>query len=198
MAIKTCHGSCTRDYSPCTDQHETFVGAVLDKYEENHYDDSDFVAVIWDGEKVTTTEYASTRGWTYHNSATIDATPEVTAAALAWYRANWETAAIEHAHADAKALARGKRVRSTTKRGKNVGIEGEIKWIGEDGYKSTRWTTHYRVGIKIDGEQKLRYVAMESVEVIAPDAVDEDAIRERAKTTKPANWRSAFSILCWV
>ena len=44
---------------------------------------SDFYAVVWTGERLTSVEYATTRGWTYANGATIDATDEVKAAAAA-------------------------------------------------------------------------------------------------------------------
>lgn len=59
----------------------TYVGAVIDVYERNMYDDSDFYAVVWDepSQSVKTIEYATTRGWCYPNGATVDATPEVLA-----------------------------------------------------------------------------------------------------------------------
>lgn len=65
----------------------TYVGAVLDVYENNGYHDSDFYAVAWDGEKVVDVQYATTRGWTYANFADVDATQEVIGAATAWWLA---------------------------------------------------------------------------------------------------------------
>jgi hypothetical protein len=64
---------------------ETYAGAVLDTYERNGYDDSDFYAIVWDDptQSIKTVEYATTRGWTYANSAKVDATAEVTAKAKA-------------------------------------------------------------------------------------------------------------------
>lgn len=61
----------------------TYEGAVLDVYERNGYDDSDFYAIVWDAEKgqIEHVMYATTRGWTYCNGASIDASePE------GWFR----------------------------------------------------------------------------------------------------------------
>ena len=67
----------------------TYVGAVLDTYEHNGRDDSDFYAVVWDEteQRVKEVQYATTRGWTYNNGATVDATPEVWEKAQNWQRA---------------------------------------------------------------------------------------------------------------
>lgn len=69
--------------------NETYIGAVLDTYERNGYDDSDFLAIVWDEAEqcVKDVEYATTRGWTYLNSAAVDATDEVKAKAAAYWRA---------------------------------------------------------------------------------------------------------------
>jgi hypothetical protein len=66
----------------------TFIGCVLSTYERNGYDDSDFFAIVWDEQKqvVRDVEYATTRGWTYNNSAVVDATDEVKAKAAAHWR----------------------------------------------------------------------------------------------------------------
>lgn len=200
--MPVCYCKCATDkirntpYAPC-DSEITRVGMVLDTYEQNGYDDSDFHAVVWDGAKVTSVCYASTRSWTYHNGATVDATEDTKASALVWYRAAWLQAMIERAHAEAVAPAKGKIVRSLTTRGKNVGIVGIVKWIGEDGFQPRyggQTVIPMRVGIKVDGEQKLRYLALERCEVIEPDEVDESAIIERSRTVEPHNWRSAMLV----
>lgn len=58
---------------------ESHVGVVISLRERNGYDDSDFLATVWNEteQKVEELEYASTRGWSYPNHAAIDATPEV-------------------------------------------------------------------------------------------------------------------------
>ncbi|SFO66239.1 hypothetical protein SAMN05216207_11642 [Pseudonocardia ammonioxydans] len=80
MSITVCGPACTTEIKnsgrSCGDPQRSYVGAVLATYEANGYDDSDFLAVVWDGDQVTTCEYASTRGWTYHNHATTDATSQ--------------------------------------------------------------------------------------------------------------------------
>jgi hypothetical protein len=78
-----------------------------------------------------------------------------------------------------------------------VGIVGIVKWIGEDGFQPRyggQTVIPMRVGIKVDGEQKLRYLALERCEVIEPDEVDESAIIERSRTVEPHNWRSAMLV----
>jgi hypothetical protein len=57
----------------------THEGMVLKTGERNGYDDSDFYAVVWNPVKQCpeVIEYATTRAWTYANSAEVDATPEV-------------------------------------------------------------------------------------------------------------------------
>lgn len=67
----------------------SFAGAVLDIYERNGRDDSDFVAIVWDeaAGKVRDVEYGTTRFWTYNNSAGVDATEEVKAKAAAYWLA---------------------------------------------------------------------------------------------------------------
>jgi hypothetical protein len=125
------------------------VGLVLDIGEHNHYHDSDFYAVVWNPEKGMPEhmEYATTRGWTYPNSADIDATPETLAAYGAWREAGFheaqkarekarleaeeayrrELAALEAARQAAEALM-GKEVVVT--KGKERGAAGRVVWTG--------------------------------------------------------------------
>jgi hypothetical protein len=67
----------------------TYENCVLELYERNGSSDSDFIAIVWDEEHQETreVEYATTRGWTYLNGATVDATPEVRAKADAYWKA---------------------------------------------------------------------------------------------------------------
>ena len=53
---------------------KTHAGRVLETYERNGYDDSDFYAVVFDEDNCgfSHVEYATTRGWTYANGATVD------------------------------------------------------------------------------------------------------------------------------
>lgn len=199
MSIRRC--KCTSEelnaaggYSRCANPEITYAGAVLATGEHNYHDDSDFYAVVWDAAegRVREVEYATTRGWTYHNGADIDATDDVKAAALAWYRELWERFAIDDAREEAVTVKYGRRVRSTTKRGKNVGVVGVAKWFGEAPVRyGITLDDEQRIGVQVEGERGYRFVNRKSLEVVDPAPVDEDAIRERAKTVEPANWISA-------
>lgn len=59
----------------------THVGVVLSVGEYNGRDDSDFYADVWEDQKIVRITYASTRGWSYPNSASVDATNTAKAAA---------------------------------------------------------------------------------------------------------------------
>ena len=69
---------------------EYFVGCVLSLHENNHYDDSDFYAVVWNEETqaLENNYYDSTR-YASNQYATIDATPEVRAKAEAYKLKIW-------------------------------------------------------------------------------------------------------------
>lgn len=109
----------------------THVGLVLDVYERNGYDDSDFYAVAWVDDKPVTICYASTRGWTYENSASVDATPDVLAAYAA-YRAEQRAAEERRiAERDAATPRKGTTVRVVHGRKLPIGIEAEVIWFGE-------------------------------------------------------------------
>lgn len=195
MAITQCGPACTLEIKNsgrrCGDPQQSHAGMVLETYQHNGYDDSDFFAVVWDGERVSAREYASTRSWTYHNGASVDATSQVQAAALDWYRHRLVPHLIETAQARATAPRVGRQVRSLTQRGKNVGIVGEVRWIGPDRYDRDGGE---RVGIQIDGEDRLRFLPARSVAVLDPDPVDEQRLREYAATARPGSWRDALNL----
>lgn len=118
----------------------THVGLVISTGEYNGYHDSDFFADVWNDEKgcIERVEYASTRGWTYPNSATVDATPEVLAKVAAYYqrmadahaekrRVEREAAEAERAEIEVQLAAVRKLKGSVVKLGKR---EGELFWVG--------------------------------------------------------------------
>lgn len=188
MAITMCKGDFqdTSGYSPTGCTHETtFEGAVLETRERNGYDDSDFYAIVWDGEKITTVDYASTRFWTYHNTAEVDATDSVKAAARAWLRKH---AARQYELSQrSRAASHGDTVRVTKGRKVPVGTEGKVFWIGEK-----RWGT--RVGFK-DADGEAHWTAADNVEVIH----DEDELAEKAaaygeRAANSDNWKLATAL----
>lgn len=185
MAIREC------DYETCRGNNGgtciapvlTYGGRVLETYERNGYDDSDFCALVWDDETATvrTVTYASTRGWTYHNGATVDATPDVIMASRHWAAERWQAEMIRREESARTQPTKGREVRSLTTRGKNVGVMGVVMWHGPDQYRSSKWQTLYRVGIKVSGEEKLRYLDASRVKVVNPDPIDVAAIAQFAQ-----------------
>jgi hypothetical protein len=141
----------------------THEGLVLETYERNGYDDSDFVAVIWnpvEGKPVNVT-YATTRFWTYPNSATVDATSEVREA----YNAYRAAAAAEKARARAEAEAADPAVKGrtvTVTRGRKVpkGTTGEVFWVG-----TCRYSRKPRIGLK-DADGEVHWVLADYCKVV--------------------------------
>lgn len=112
--------------------NETFVGCVLDTYEVNGYDDSDWYAIVWDEstQSVHLEQYDTTRGVMY-GSATVDATPDVIEKARMFATDVLTTNKI----ADHKIVGEGKTVKSLTVRGKAKGITGTVERLERDPYK---------------------------------------------------------------
>ncbi len=140
----------------------THQGLVLELGEYNGYDDSDFYAVVWNWEKNSTERitYASTRGWTYPNSASVDATPEV----IAVYQAYCEKRRTEYEEMkrqeELKRPSVGKTVRVVRGRKVPKGTTGKVVWYGEDRYRRGKM----RVGILVEGKRV--FVDAEYCEVI--------------------------------
>lgn len=124
-------------------------GYVVDTSEQRRYADSDYYAVVRVApNKFERVEYATTRGWTYFNNASVDATDEIkseyaahVAAHNAEHRA--ELARIEAAKPHLERLVRVVKGRKIA-----TGTEGEICWIGLD------YSRQPRVGLRlISGER---------------------------------------------
>lgn len=165
------------------------VGCVLDTYERNGYDDSDFHAIVWDESEqmVKDIQYATTRGWSYPNGASVDATPEVKAKADAyqancyfrkWQENNEKQASMPYKDREVKVIA-GRKI--------PIGVEGTVFWFGEDSYKKARRSRYnrynpyadlvgkfnkenFRIGIKWfeNGVEKKEFTSADNVEVINP------------------------------
>ena len=133
---------------------ESYVGRVLETYEENGYHDSDFYAVVWDDEteSILHKQYATTRFYSNGYGAKIDATPEVIAKATAERKARFLKSAIEKDEETAKTVAKGKMVEINRGR-KNRGIIGEVFWVGNPEKFSYYSKEHRSVGIKLDDER---------------------------------------------
>lgn len=133
---------------------ETYVGRVLETYEENGYNDSDFYAIVWDDEtnSLIHKQFATTRFYSNGYGAKIDATPEIIEKATAERKARFLKSAIEADEENAKSIAKGKMVEINRGR-KNRGIIGEVFWVGNPEKFSYYAKEHRSVGIKLDDER---------------------------------------------
>ena len=140
----------------------THVGLVLEKGEHKGYNDSDFYAVVWDAEKKcpTKVEYASTRGWTYPNTATIDAPVEVLKAYETYLHNLRVTRVRKKAEKEARTPRRGKDVKVVRGRKTPIGTEGVVIWLGE-----CKFSGKARVGIKTPAGET-HFTAGTNVEVV--------------------------------
>lgn len=146
----------------------TYAGKVLHTGERNGYHDSDFTVTVWDGEGPHTFVYATTRGWSYPNNATPDATPEVRAAYDRYLARRAEEArkarAAERereAHAEALEPVKGAMVEVFKGRKVAKGTTGVVIWAGEG-----HWGP--RVGIK-DADGEVHWTAATNVRRIIED-----------------------------
>lgn len=141
---------------------ESFKGAVLHEYERNGYDDSDWHVVVWDDEKnqIEDFMYATTRGWSYPNGASVDATEEVKAKAAAWAynklrKSTWQKYLSELARPEKGDLV-------TVVKGRKVakGTTGTLFWIGQKatygGYSRWSQTEVTKCGVALDDEKDER------------------------------------------
>lgn len=165
------------DVQPADAFEVSYQGAVLATRERNGYDDSDFYAVVWDGEKLLTVTYGTTRFWTYPNHAEPDATPEVLEAVRAWLLPQVVTArvnAIRRQLENPAVLYRN----VVVVRGRKVakGTTGQVDLVALSNYDNTE-----RVRIRLlDGSHV--WTAAKNCEVVdhvTPE--DEDAIRQQAQ-----------------
>ena len=133
---------------------ESYVGRVLETYEENGYHDSDFYAVVWDDEteSIIHKQYATTRFYSNGYGAKVDATPEVIAKATAERKSRFLKSAIEADEETAKTIAKGKMVEINRGR-KNRGVIGEVFWVGNPEKFSYYAKEHRSVGIKLNNEK---------------------------------------------
>tara|TARA_Y100001934_G_scaffold128993_1_gene156556 strand:- start:241 stop:873 length:633 start_codon:yes stop_codon:yes gene_type:complete len=146
----------TRDggHAEILETKETYVGKVLETYEENGRDDSDFYAVVWDDETNCLRHklYATTRFYSNGYGAKIDATEEVVAKATAERKERFLQSEIEKDEEKAKTVAKGKKVEVVSGR-KNRGAIGEVFWVGNPEKFSYYSKEHRSVGIKLNDER---------------------------------------------
>lgn len=151
----------------------TYIGVVLELGEYNGRDDSDFYAVVWDDEQGCTkrVEYATTRGWTYPNGASVDATPEVREKYNKWCEAKRIEYLIAQRKKEEMTPTRGKRIRVVKGRKVEHGVEGEVFWVGPCRYN--RNTT--RVGVQLTNGEKV-FIDAANVSVILTSDQESDSV----------------------
>jgi hypothetical protein len=161
MAVRIWTGKDANAPAREEDYEVSWVGQVVGLREMNGYDDSDFYAIVWDAAEGRTREvwYATTRGWTYRNSAAVDATEEVWAAYNAWRQARADEAAAAQAAWEAAQPRKGRTVTVVKGRKVPLGTTGTVIWTGP-GYRGGE-----RVGIK-DAEGEVYWTAASNVEVV--------------------------------
>lgn len=150
----------------------SYEGAVLELREMNGYDDSDFYAVVWDDTADAPKDvfYASTRGWTYLNGATVDATPERVEKFRAWRERVAVERALDAAAARAVKVEIGKRVKVVRGRKVPKGTEGRVFWMGPDKFARSYsgMPGPMRTGLKL-ADGSVAWTAETNLEVLDPE-----------------------------
>lgn len=152
---------------------ERYHGRVIREYERNGYDDSDFVAVVWDDEvnHPKHVVYATTRAWSYACSCSIDATPEVMEKYTTWMKIQSEKKRVYDQQVKEFTPQVGKLARSLTVRGKAKGFVGEIIWQGDKGFG---------MSVKLRNEQGyMVFVPLDRIEIF---------VESRNEFLPPAIW----------
>jgi len=146
-----------------------YEDCVLDTYERNGYDDSDWYAVCWDAEKgrVVDVNYDTTRcggsGW-----AEIDATEDTLRSVYRFYKAVARGQFDSRYNKEqAMAVRKGDTVKVIRGRKIPKGGIGRVFWVGTRFNPYSRLNEE-RVGIEIDGVRQ--FLPLEYVEVIGWEA----------------------------
>lgn len=153
----------------------TFSGAVLQKYERNGYDDSDFYAIVWNGSEIEHVEYATTRGWTYPNGAKVDATPEVLAQVETYLLKIKRHSLWNCAEKELSKIEVGKSIEIVKGRKVAKGITGTIIRIMSNDYDKDNRRIVFR-----DDAGNVYNTYEENVKVIVTDTPDIEEVCEKA------------------
>lgn len=123
-----------------------FEGCTLADREENHYDDSDFYAVVWNEEtqRCERIDYGSTR-FPSPRSCVVDATEEVKQKARNWTRQWYFDRLLNKAESASKDPTMGKMVKVVSGRKIPIGTVGKVVVFQEKVY-SPRFRNGYKQG----------------------------------------------------
>jgi hypothetical protein len=172
-----------------TQDPTTGTACVLATFEHSGYDDSDFYAIVWTGERVSVE-----LSWTTRHAGSYFTGPQATAeqdqAARAWIAAPLAAAMQADAEREARQPVRNARVRSTTTRGKNAGATGTVRHMTPDRYRSTRERTHYRALVELDDGTQ-RWMDADRLERTYAQPIDLPALAEQAqRAARVRGWLS--------
>ncbi len=159
----------------------TYVGAVLEDWEENYYHDSDGYVIVWDEaegkcKKIytwTTRGHSVVNGW-------VDATPEVKEKAAAWMKKTILIPMITKAmEAEAKVI----RVRDevVVVKGRKIphGTHADVFWKGPDKFKGGK----YVLGLRFFDGTKV-FTAEDNCEKVNVNPIDPEVVEAKAENGK--------------
>jgi hypothetical protein len=191
-----------RDYSSM-DTKVSYEGAVLELFERNGYHDSDFFALVYDEDedRVKAVQYATTRGWTYANSASIDATDEVLAKATAASIREARRIIQSQEQLKAETVAVGKTVQLVSdfngrkQPSAKAGEEAQVRGVYEDNYR-VGWEGRKLYKATVDfADGRSISLATDRFEVVDPDQYlpsSEEMDAQAERWVKHTNFRSIY------
>lgn len=184
-----------------------FKGAVLDIGEENFYDDSDFYAVVWDGEKVRRISDGTTR-FSAPTVCRADATPEVQQAAEDWLATVYYPKLVRAAaEAEAKRVRVGSVVTVVAGRKLPKGGEWIVTAIWDSKFgrneKSVKLAKRGSAGycsavpgVQLNAASEWVFTNIDNVAVLNPiEVTDETVAEESRRIAAKRFWRAVDSRL---
>lgn len=171
-----------------------YVGAVLALREANYYDDSDFYAYVWDGERIAEVCYNTTRAG-MDGRATVDATDAVKDAANGYIvRECRRILRIDDAERAKDAVVVGREV--TINRGRKYpkGTTGIVKRVWERRSAYGTWHQGYRLLLATPTGDI--WVDADNVDVTDPwDNISTDAEIEASAQGMRGRWDYQYSLI---
>lgn len=141
----------------------THAGRVVATRHANLASDSDFYAVVVTDTGTFEEVLFDTTRFAGGGSATIDAAPDVAEAWQAHLAAEREARRAAEARREAATVRKGVAVRVAKGRKVPVGTEGTVAWLG---WQTYGYRKSLRVGIRVEGEEKLIFTAASNVVVL--------------------------------
>ena len=147
----------------------THAGRVVATRHANLASDSDFYAIVATDTGAFEEVLFDTTRFAGGGSADIDAAPDVMAAWNAHLAAKRDAEYAAKVRREAATLRKGVAVRVVKGRKVPIGTEGTVGWLGWQtyGYRQT-----LRVGIRVEGEEKLIFTAATNLAVVTAEYGD--------------------------